>query len=145
MDFANMPFGELAGWAAAGVAVLSTIIEITPIKLNPWKKLARWVGRAINGDILDEVADLKVEFMDMKAVQDERNAKMARTRVLRFGDELYHDVYHSKEHFENVLEDIREYEAYCDSHPKFKNDRMRATAQLIRDTYTECLREHKFK
>lgn len=145
MDIDEITLGQAVGWIATAAAALSAIIEISPIRLNPWSKLARWIGRAINRDILDEVADLKVEFMDMKAVQDERNAKMARTRVLRFGDELYHDVYHSKEHFENIMEDIREYEAYCASHPRFANDRMHATAKLVRDTYAECLRLHKFK
>ena len=66
------------------------------------------------------------------------------TRVLRFGDELLHDVRHTKEHFDDVLRDITEYEKYCLEHPEFENDQMHITAEHIKETYHKCLREHSF-
>ena len=32
--------------------VLVTLIQIAPIKLNPWTAIARAIGRAINKDVL---------------------------------------------------------------------------------------------
>lgn len=134
-----------AGIALLGVA-LATIIQVSPIKLDPWTWLARWIGRAINGELIEKVDKLekKIERMDHDA--GEQRAKDARARVLRFGDEILHNDNdrHSKEHFDDILQDITEYEKYCEEHPEFENNRMQLTAQKIKDTYKKCWEEHRF-
>lgn len=126
------------------VAGAAAFIEKTSKTIKPLTKLARAIGRAINGELMEKVDSLekKVEKMD----EDDKlqRAKDARTRVLRFGDELIHDVRHTKEHFDDVLRDITEYEIYCDEHPKFENDQMHITAEHIKETYHRCLKEHSF-
>lgn len=140
----TMTVGELVGWFMLLAGGLSTVIEIAPIKINPWTMLARAIGRAINGELMEKVDNLekKVEKID----QDDQlqRAKDARTRVLRFGDELLHDVRHTKEHFDDVLRDITYYEKYCDEHRNFENDQMHITAEHIKETYHKCLKEHSF-
>lgn len=140
----QMTVGELVGSIALFLTGAATLIEKTSKTMKPLTKLARSIGRAINGDLIDKVEGLeqKIEKMD----QDDKlqRAKDARTRVLRFGDELIHDVRHTKEHFDDVLRDITEYEKYCDEHPKFENDQMHITAEHIKETYHKCLREHSF-
>lgn len=140
----EMTVGELAGSAALFLAGAATFVEKTSKTMKPLTKVARSIGRAINGELMEKVDNLekKVEKMD----KDDRlqRAKDARTRVLRFGDELLHDVRHTKEHFDDVLRDITEYERYCDEHPEFENDQMHITAEHIKQTYHKCLREHSF-
>ena len=140
----EMTVGELAGSIALFLTGAAAFVEKTSKTMKPLTKLARAIGRAINGDLIDKVEGLeqKIEKMD----QDDKlqRAKDARTRVLRFGDELIHDVRHTKEHFDDVLRDITEYEKYCDEHPKFENDQMHITAEHIKETYHKCLREHSF-
>ena len=140
----EMTVGELTGSIALVLAGVATFVEKTSKTMKPLTKLARAIGRAINGDLIDKVEGLeqKIEKMD----QDDKlqRAKDARTRVLRFGDELLHDVRHTKEHFDDVLRDITEYEKYCLEHPEFENDQMHITAEHIKETYHKCLREHSF-
>lgn len=136
--------GQIGGAVALLLAVLFSLVEVAPIRVNPWSWIGRKVGRMINGEVIDKVDKLERNLAEMKSIQDERDAKSARTRVLRFGDELLHDVRHSKEHFDNILQDIREYDNYCDEHPEFENDRMQLTAQLIKDTYRRCMEKHTF-
>ena len=140
----GLTVGEFLCYCALIVAGVSAVIEKTSKTVKPLTKLARAIGRALNGDLIDKVDTLekKVEKMD----QDDKlqRAKDARTRVLRFGDELLHDVRHTKEHFDDVLRDITEYEIYCDEHPKFENDQMHITAEHIKETYNKCLKEHSF-
>ena len=76
--------------------------------------------------------------------QDERDAKMARTHILRFGDEVRIGARHSKESFDEVLADITAYEAYCQRHPEFPNNRTRAAEAFITETYDRCLRDNSF-
>lgn len=47
------------------VVVIMSLIEISPIKINPWKTIARWFGRAINGDIFDEINKMKSQIQDI--------------------------------------------------------------------------------
>ena len=37
------------------VLVAMTLIQISPIKLDPWSAIARAVGRAINKDVIDKL------------------------------------------------------------------------------------------
>ena len=38
-----------AGYVAAGIAVLLSLIQISPLKLNPWDKFLGWIGKKVNG------------------------------------------------------------------------------------------------
>lgn len=140
----NMTVGELLGYIALFLAGAATVVEKTSKTMKPLTKLARSIGRAINGELMEKVDNLekKVEKMDQE--EQLQRAKDARTRVLRFGDELIHNVHHTKEHFDDVLRDITYYENYCDEHPKFENDQMHITAEHIKETYHKCLKEHSF-
>ena len=147
----ELTMGELLGWCGAAVVALSGVLEFSKIKINPWTWLARHVGRAINGEVLDKmdalnerVDKLSGKVDQIEARQDERDAKTARTHILRFGDEVRIGVRHSKESFDEVLADITAYESYCNAHPEFPNNRTRAAEKFISETYDECLRENKF-
>lgn len=147
----ELTMGELLGWGSAAVVALSGFVEFSKIKINPWTWLARHVGRAINREVLDKVdgistrVDKLADKVDQsEARQDERDAKTARAHILRFGDEVRIGTRHSKESFDEVLADITAYEAYCQSHPEFPNNRTRAAEKFISETYDECLRENKF-
>ena len=147
----ELTMGELLGWGSAAVVALSGVVEFSKIKINPWSWLARHIGRAINGEVLDKMDTLneRVDKLSGKvdqseARQDERDAKTARTQILRFGDEVRIGIRHSKESFDEVLADITAYESYCNAHPEFPNNRTRAAEKFISETYDECLRENKF-
>ena len=134
-----------AGLYGSGVAILiMTIIQISPIKINPWSWIGRCIGRAINGEVLEKVETLTQDVKRNKEDDDEQWATLSRTHILRFGDEILHGVSHSKEHFNQVLLDISKYEQYCESHPQYINNIATATIQQIKKTYQKCLDENNF-
>ena len=104
----EIQLGQLVGYIALVVAVLSTFLEVSKIKINPWSWLAKTIGRAINGEVLEKVNQLEADVLKLRDEEDERNAKAARIRILHFGDELLHspDQRHSKEHFDEILQSI---------------------------------------
>ena len=140
----KLTVGEIVTYIALFLAGVATVVEKTSKTVKPLTKLARAIGRAINGELIEKVENLeqKIEMMDQE--EQLQRAKDARTRVLRFGDELIHNVHHTKEHFDDVLRDISDYEKYCDDHPKFENDQMHITADYIKSTYRKCLETHSF-
>ncbi|MBO5953366.1 MAG: hypothetical protein J6Q53_04500 [Oscillospiraceae bacterium] len=135
---------EMYKWIIGALLALSGLVEISPIKINPWTAILRWFGKRLNGNVIDEVAILKEKVQQLSDRQEENEAKSARVRILRFGDELYQGKKHSKEHFDNILEDITTYNDYCRDHPDFKNERTKITEKQIVSTYQRCLTEHTF-
>ena len=130
--------------ALVGTFATMTVLQVAPIKINPWTWIARAIGRAINAEVIAEVGNLKQEVQTIKKNTEEHEAKSARVRILRFGDEILHDVKHSQEHFNQVLLDITEYEEYCSKHPEFRNNVTGITTKRIMETYEKCLKDNNF-
>ncbi len=131
--------------------ILMTVIQIAPIKFNPWSRIGRCIGRMINGEVLDEVNNVRKdvvtvnkELTDHKEKSEERHATLCRSHILRFGDEVRHGIPHSKEGYDSILLDIDSYEEYCESHPGYKNNVALATMAHIKKMYQKHLEEDSF-
>lgn len=121
-----------------------TLVQWLPIKIDPWTWLARKIGRAINGEVMERMEKLEKTVEANQAVADERDAKATRIRILRFGDEILHGQEHSKEHFDQILLDITEYQQYCKDHPDFKNNMTEMTTHKILETYAKVWDKRDF-
>ena len=135
---------EIAELGGGGILLLTILVEIAPIKINPWSWLAKTAGRALNGEMLDKLSALERDVRQIKDDASRREAVMARTRILRFGDEILHKELHTKEHFDQTLRDITAYEQYCDDHKEFENSCAVLTIQKIKETYMERLEKNDF-
>lgn len=121
-----------------------TLLQLSPIKIDPWTWLARKIGRAVNGELLDRMDKLEKVVAVMGKKSEEQAAKATRIRILRFGDEILHGAHHSKEHFDQILQDITEYEQYCREHPDFVNNMTVLTTKRIMEVYSDCFEENSF-
>lgn len=135
---------QIALGSGGMLLVVMTLIQITPIQLNPWSWLGRCIGRAINSEVIAKVDNLSKELADHKAKSAEREATLSRTHILRFGDEILHGIPHSKEHYEQILIDIDAYEEYCNDHQDYKNNIAVATIKHIKKMYQKHLEEDSF-
>jgi hypothetical protein len=121
-----------------------TLVQIAPIKINPWSWVGRTLRRVIIGDIDEKLREISKKVDKIEDTINDRDAILSRTHILRFNDELYNGVKHSKEYFDQQLEDCDRYDQYCDDHPEFKNSRTIMAKQNIKETYDRLLKEHKF-
>ena len=135
----------------AVLALAATFMEVSKIKINPWTWLARTIGRALNGEVIERMDKLEKRMEQLEKRQDQadaadkkRDAIAQRARILRFGDELLHDKKHSKEPFAEILPDIKRYEIYCSTHKEFVNGTTVATTKHIENTYRKLLETHGF-
>lgn len=144
--FAGLDFGGAVNLVVIVIAALSTVLEVSKIKINPWSWLAGIIGRAMNQELIEKVDSLSTDVRNLKKSVDERDAKAARGKILEFGDDLIFNPErkHSKDMFDDVVQRITEYDTYCNEHPDFKNHRTTTTSKLILDTYEKCMREHSF-
>lgn len=140
----NVDLNALFGTTTGIIFVLSIFIKIPKIEVNIWGWIARKIGNAMNHDIFIEMNQIK-NNLDAHVKKDEADkASFSRKRILRFNDELLHTVYHSREHFVEILSDIDDYEDYCDAHLDYPNNRANLAIENIKRIYSECLRENKF-
>ncbi len=139
-----MTVGEIIALLSGGSFGVMTILELSKIKVNPWTAIARWLGRAINGELLKSIEDLKKEVNDIKENAEEQVAVDCRARILRFGDEMMHNFKHSKDHFDQTLLDIKIYERYCEEHPEFENNITELTSERIVNVYRARLEDNDF-
>lgn len=139
-----MSLQQILYTTGGGVLLLLTLIQIAPIKVDPWTAIFRAIGRAFNAEMLKELRDVRSKLDEHIKTDDERNADEHRTRILRFNNELIREIPHTKEEFIDVLADIDFYEAYCRDHPDYKNNRAVHAIANIGRSYDERLKKHDF-
>ena len=139
---------EITNMAHIGVTglliILIGMIKIPPLQINLWGWLGRIIGKLINGEVLEKVDQINDDLKDFRSQQDVVNIRQARQRILRFCDEILFKKRHSKEHFDEILEDIDLYETYCREHTDYKNNKAELAIATIREVYTQCLKTHDF-
>ena len=98
-----MSIQEILTAGGGTLIVLLTLVQIAPIKLNPWSAIVKWIGHALNAEVLEKQQETQKKLDEHIRVDDERNANLLRTQILRFNDELIDDKHHTREHFIEVL------------------------------------------
>ena len=98
------------------------------------------------GKKIDNVqSSIMAELEKDRADNEEYRIKMCRQRILQFNDEIYRGVLHTRESFDNVIEEgIDVYEDYCKSHPTFPNFKAEAAIENIKETYKKRLKNQDF-
>lgn len=123
---------------------LMTLVQIAPVKINPWSWLAKSIGKAINADISKELSEIKAKLEDHVTMDDRRTADGHRTRILHFNNELLRDIGHTEEEFNEVLIEIDAYESYCRDHEDYPNNRAVLAIENIRGVYRRRQKKRDF-
>ncbi len=127
MEWLTVLLGVIAQIAVAFIAIIPTIITN--------RKKTQDSIKESNEATKKRFSDLKSDFDTHVKDYEEAKARSQRYRILRFYDEVCSGQRHSESHFEDILDDIDEYETYCDTHKEFRNNRGHVAMQYIRDTY----------
>lgn len=125
-------------YAGGGLFVLLTLIQLAPIKVNPWSWLAKTIGKAMG------IAAIEKKLDEHIATDDRRDADSHRVKILQFNNELLRSIDHTKEEFIEVLAEIDAYERFCKDHPDYPNNRAVMAIENIRENYKERLKKHDF-
>ncbi len=94
--------------------------------------------------VVERLDELNRKLDDHIREDCEAKADEGRLRVLRFGDEVRRGIQHTEEHWTDILRDIDRYEAYCDSHPNYENNRATRTIQYLKNIFDEHLENNDF-
>lgn len=147
---------EIFAWCVA--LGLPTLIQLSPLKINPWTLLGKalkwlWRGfcRSLNADVLDKLDALEKEEKSTKAtleahikIDDEREADKVRASILHFNNELLRSIPHTKEEFVEILAKIDWYNDFCETHKEYRNSRAVHAIANIERVYDERMKKHDF-
>lgn len=140
-------------------AVVGTgLIEVSPIKLNPWSWLLAPLRKAITGKLDDEIHQVEEEIHKVDSKVDslqtefnnhvnnvqERDALNSRRRILEFNDKVIQHEFHTQESWNQILEDIDTYEDYCLKHPDFPNNKCLLAIDHLKEQYEKHLDDNSF-
>ena len=120
------------------VLVILSLLEVSKIKINPWTWMINKIREIFGINALME------EVKEIKHQASEKTAIDCRTRILRFGDEIKNGIRHSQKYFEQIIEDIDQYEKYCDKNKDFKNGNTTTAIKIIKEIYEKCMRDNDF-
>ena len=131
----TMTAGEVAGWGLLALALLLSLVQISPLKLNPWDKIFGWIGKKANGKIQGQLDALSAQVREMWINKH-------RQTLLIFARECRAGIDHSPDEWVNALNVADEYEKYCENHA-VTNGIVKADTEYIRNLYQELSREKR--
>lgn len=89
-------------WAI--LLALSALIQITPIKINPWSAIFRWIGDKANHDLKEQINNIddKVDELSKQRKEDEKDR--IRWEILDFANSCRNGRKHTKDEYLHIIE-----------------------------------------
>lgn len=104
----------------------------------------QFIANQSNKEVKTELKKIQTEFSELKESEEQKEARNSRRRILRFNDEIINRVKHSREFFDDVLDDVNAYEQYCRKNPDYQNGKAVLAIENIERVYRECMKEGNF-
>lgn len=127
-----------------------TLIQITPIKINPWSAIFKWLGKQLNTDVLVKMNALEKRIESVEKRQEDHvkesekdELKARRMTILDFSSSILRGVNYHREKFNFMINECDTYEQYCKDN-EVKNGVAQASIAEIRRIYQEHLRNNDF-
>lgn len=114
-----------------GLIVILGLIQISPLQLNPWT----WIKKFIS--MPSKLDKLEGELEESRIIQ-------ARIRIIMFACDIRRGEKFDEDSYAMIMDDIHTYTSYCAGHPDFENGRCRLAVKLIERTYHTTSMEEGF-
>jgi len=120
-----------------------TLLQIAPIKVDPWVKVLQWLGTMLNGDVQIQLDGLKADMENIKADFDDKITSDMRWNILDFSNSCKNGRFHTKEEWHHVISQLGEYEKMIET-KKIANGVMREEARYLKELYQERCQKNDF-
>lgn len=120
------------------LTIILSLVEISPLKLNPWQWLKSFADIPQKVNKLSEDLDkLDREFKDDRAFR-------WRNMIINRGDRIQDGHKFRREVWEDTMETITNYKKYCDKNPDFKNELATMTIQYLENEFLKAKQSDNF-
>lgn len=132
------------------LVILLTLIQITPVKWNPWDSILTWLGKKLNAGVKKEVDELKDSLKEVEKKLDNhiteskvKDLKDTRRDILDFCSSSMNGQRHTQEQYRFVIKKCDEYELYVEAN-KIKNGEITSAIKEIRRRYDRHIQQNDF-
>jgi len=132
-----------AGGIGVLVLIFLTLVEVTPIKINPWSVLLKWIGRKTNAELYSKVDALSAEMETFKKDFENKNANDLRWSILGFASSCRKGDRHSREEWKHVVDQMAFYEEYVKK-KNITNGVIKEDTKYLRNLYHKINSENDF-
>lgn len=152
---------DVLGWSAFVIFLISVFVDVSKVKLNPWKRVLRGISSVFNAELMTSQKELKAQMdRTCEAFRDKHNElaeqldtlkheslvwqkRTTRRKIIEFADECRRGVRHSQQMYLNVFDDISEYDQLCKA-TKDPNHVVTESVNYIKEMYHDRLERNDF-
>ena len=138
-----MTLGEIVGSGAVIFLICTTLIEIVPIKWNPLTSILSWIGKRMNRELNDRVKEQGEKITKLDEKIDMNEIDHIRWEILDFANSCRHNVQHTKDEFEHIINQHEKYVRILDER-SLTNGLITLEYEYIEDIYMSCLEKNNF-
>lgn len=129
---------------------LSALIQITPIKINPWTALFKWIGNKANEDLRNQVGGLNekinslskdIDTLGKQRKEDEKDR--IRWEILDFANSCRNGRRHTKDEYLHIIELNDKYKKLL-KETNDKNGVFEVEYEYIKELYKERQEKNDF-
>ena len=136
-----LPVSPQAGLLLVVFSLLC-LVQISPIKINPWDTILGWIGSKINAGVKKDLDEVSRQTSIQKEEFREFWVDYQREAILRFSRECSQEIPHSREEWNHILDIIKRYETFCSKHD-IANGVIEENSSYLRDLHKQLLQEHR--
>lgn len=120
-----------------------TLIEVTPIKINPWRWILSWIGNVVNGEDRKNIHEINKNLAALKKEFEVNKAQEKRWHILDFVNSCRNGRRHTREEWNHAITELREYEEYTKNN-NIPNGVIEEDGKYLRDLFHEHNRNNDF-
>lgn len=125
------------------IVLALTLIQITPVKINPWSAMFKWLGKQLNTDVIKKITAVEERLDEHIKDSLDNEIRERRVAILDFSSSIIRGVNYHREKFDFMINECDSYEEYCRKN-EIKNGVAEASIAEIRRIYQEHLRNADF-
>lgn len=130
---------EIVAW----LALVSIVVEVAPIKINPWSHLLKSIGNKMNADILMRLQAVENQLKSQDDKIDNNEKDRIRYEILDFARACRKHEKHTKEEFDHIFEQYDKYEVIL-SKLEQPNGKVTQAMHFISEVFQEILAKDDF-
>jgi len=127
----------------AVLAVFSIVIEVTPVKINPWTYILKGVGNRMNADIIKRLDKVEKQLEEQDDKIDNNEKDRIKYEILDFARSCRKKERHTKEEFDHILEQYDKYEVIL-AKLEQPNGKVTHAMKYISSVYMETNEQNDF-
>ena len=105
---------KVADWLVHNIIqvalIISIFIQVTPIKINPWSKLFKWIGGLITAEsdkkinqLIETTDEMQKNMKTLQQNMDENEKDRIRWEILDFANSCRNNQQHTKDEFQHII------------------------------------------